>query len=303
MSDSARTGDGAPNATAVVDDYFAQLTTVVAAVGAPVGPDELAELRTYVDERLSRTHRTAADATQVLAGLGSPQTLAQAFAEAEDEADADRPPQAKALVGRVLGIPYDIRPPTSDRFATRAWDPTDSRILVPKALGLGWTVNFGALAVKAHLVRPDDEDAPFAATPESAVKATLAAPIAVVVALGVLIAVRWSSLPATVPCTGASTARSTGTGPAAPRCSAWPRSPWFPRPWRVRVRAAASHVQPRRGVRREPRARRDRTDDRREDAVRRGRGIGASGRPGSGSRDSWSCRCCCSSWCPAWSCR
>ena len=199
MSDSARTGDGAPNATAVVDDYFAQLTTVVAAVGAPVGPDELAELRTYVDERLSRTHRTAADATQVLAGLGSPQTLAQAFAEAEDEADADRPPQAKALVGRVLGIPYDIRPPTSDRFATRAWDPTDSRILVPKALGLGWTVNFGALAVKAHLVRPDDEDAPFAATPESAVKATLAAPIAVVVALGVLIAVRWSSLPATVP--------------------------------------------------------------------------------------------------------
>ena len=84
-------------------------------------------------------------------------------------------------------------------MALRVWNPTDPRVLVPKAFGMGWTINFGALAVRAHLVRPDDEDDAFDAVPEGVVTATLAAPVAVLVAFAVLAATTWSGLPATVP--------------------------------------------------------------------------------------------------------
>ncbi len=128
--------------------------------------------------------------------LGTPEALADAFAEAAAEETAS---DHRTSTGRVLGMPYDVRPPTADRVALRVWNPTDPRVLVPKAFGMGWTINFGALAVKAHLVRPDDEDDAFAAVPEGVVTATLAAPVAVVIAFGVLAAAAWSGLPATVP--------------------------------------------------------------------------------------------------------
>jgi len=205
MSDSARTSPGdelSRDAAAVIDDYFAQLASPEVGAGAAIGADELAELRSHVLDRLSATPGTAADATGVLAELGSPETLAHAFAEAAAEHDAEPgagPRRASALTGRVLGIPYDVRRPSTDRYASRTWNPTDSRILVPKALGMGWTINFGALAVKARLIRQDDEDAPFEAVPDRVVTATLAAPIAAVAAFGVTLAATWSSLPASVP--------------------------------------------------------------------------------------------------------
>ena len=101
--------------------------------------------------------------------------------------------------GRFLGVPYDTRQPTSERFASRSWDPSDPSILVPKALGIGWTVNFAALAVRAHLIRPDDEDEPFAEAPARVVTATLAAPLLAGVAFVTLAAVTWAGLPETVP--------------------------------------------------------------------------------------------------------
>lgn len=198
MSGTAREDD----ASAVVEDYFVRLAAAAAAVRAPLGSDDLVELRAHVRDRLSGTTGTAADARRVLAELGPPERLARAFADASDEVadgDAGGARRGTSLVGRVLGMPYDVRTPTSDRIASRVWDPSNPHVLVPKALGLGWTVNFGALAVKARLVRPDDEDAPFAAAPAGVVAATLAAPAVVVVVLGVLVATRWSRLPATVP--------------------------------------------------------------------------------------------------------
>ena len=101
--------------------------------------------------------------------------------------------------GRFLGVPYDTRQPTSERFASRSWDPSDPSILVPKALGIGWTLNFAALAVRAHLIRPDDEDEPFAEAPARVVTATLAAPVLAGVAFAILAAVTWAGLPDTVP--------------------------------------------------------------------------------------------------------
>lgn len=193
MSDSAH-GPLDPAAT-VVEGFFAELA---AAAGSSIGSDELAELRAHVTERLSTTSGTAADAREVLAELGSPTMLAAAFAE-DGAGPGAGPGRSSALAGRLLGIPYDVRPPSSERYASRLWDPRNPRIVVPRLFGMGWTVNFGAIAVKARLVRPDDEDDAFASVPERAVTATLAAPIAVVLALAVLASAAWSGLPSTVP--------------------------------------------------------------------------------------------------------
>jgi hypothetical protein len=47
--------------------------------------------------------------------------------------------------GTFLGIPYDWRRPTWALVRERVWNPGDSRILTPKVLGWGWTINVGRL--------------------------------------------------------------------------------------------------------------------------------------------------------------
>ena len=47
--------------------------------------------------------------------------------------------------GRFLGIPYDWRRPTWKRIKRTMWNPRSRRILVPKAFGWGWDINFAAL--------------------------------------------------------------------------------------------------------------------------------------------------------------
>jgi hypothetical protein len=47
--------------------------------------------------------------------------------------------------GKFLGIPYDWRRPTKKRVKNRLWDPSEPRLIVPKAYGWGWTINFARL--------------------------------------------------------------------------------------------------------------------------------------------------------------
>jgi hypothetical protein len=47
--------------------------------------------------------------------------------------------------GTFLGLPYDWRRPTWDVVRERVWNPDDPRILTPKVLGWGWTINLGRL--------------------------------------------------------------------------------------------------------------------------------------------------------------
>jgi len=91
-----------------------------------------------------------------------------------------------------------MRTPGSQRFSSRCWDPVDRRSLVPKALGVGRTVNLGALAVLTHLVDPDDEDVAFGAVPPRIVAATLVFPLVASVAFAALAAEIWVHLPARV---------------------------------------------------------------------------------------------------------
>ncbi|PVU82845.1 hypothetical protein DDP54_07320 [Cellulomonas sp. WB94] len=183
--------------SAAIDQYFERFRLAVLASGAQVDDDTVDDLRAYVLERVGAQGSTA-DVSRVLAELGTPQALAVEVASAGPQ---DEGPRRRGIRshGRLLGVPYDLRAPSSARDASRWWNPLDRRILVPKSWGVGWSVNVGALAVRTGAVRPDDEDVPFGAVPPRAVAATLAAPVAVLAAVGALAAVTWRRLPPTVP--------------------------------------------------------------------------------------------------------
>jgi hypothetical protein len=189
-------------AAELVETYFARVRGALL-VAAVVECDEVVDdLRENVMEELAGGAGTPADVTRVLAKLGPPEALAAEYAgDTGDPGGARRPSDADSsrLHGTLLGMPYDVRVPSSGRIASRWWDPRDPRIFMPRVFGLGWDINFGALAVKLHLVRPDDEDEPFATVPDSVVASTMAVPIALAVALLIMAAVSWAGLPHYVP--------------------------------------------------------------------------------------------------------
>lgn len=56
-----------------------------------------------------------------------------------------KPAGERAWHGKVADLfPYDFRMPTWDRIRHAYWNP-DGPILSPKAFGVGWDPNFGAL--------------------------------------------------------------------------------------------------------------------------------------------------------------
>lgn len=58
-----------------------------------------------------------------------------------------KPRRKRTWHGRVLGVvPYDLRRPTFARVKSRWWNPRDSRVLTPRAFGVGWDVNLARLA-------------------------------------------------------------------------------------------------------------------------------------------------------------
>ena len=85
------------------------------------------------------------------------------------------------------------------RIATTWWNPADERLLLPRAVGWGWDLNFGALAVRLGVIEPDAEAEPFDSTPETAFLAAAAVPVTLGAAIGLHYAVRGSGLPESLP--------------------------------------------------------------------------------------------------------
>jgi hypothetical protein len=56
------------------------------------------------------------------------------------------PPEERTWHGRIADrVPYDFRPPTAERIRATFWNKDTLQILVPKAFGIGWTINLYAL--------------------------------------------------------------------------------------------------------------------------------------------------------------
>jgi hypothetical protein len=73
--------------------------------------------------------------------LASAVIAATAVAEQMSRAPSDR-----TWYGRVAGVPYDFRPPTSQRVVEKVWNPSNPSICAPTLWGVGWSVNVYRLA-------------------------------------------------------------------------------------------------------------------------------------------------------------
>ena len=63
-----------------------------------------------------------------------------------------RPSGERTWQGKVAGVvPYDFRPPTTQRIKKAFWSPEDPYI-TPHSFGVGWSVNLGRIVydVKKH---------------------------------------------------------------------------------------------------------------------------------------------------------
>lgn len=187
-----------PEAAGLIDAYFARVHGALLVAAAGGCEEAVEDLRTHVLEELEGSAGTSADVTRVLASLGSPEALATQCAEVADDGAATQGAVRSILSGRVLGIPFELRPPTPERIASSWWDPLNPRVFTPRVFGIGWTVNFGAVAVKLGLVRPDDEEAPFGEVPGRWLLVALALPLVAAAGLAVLAALFQAGLPSQV---------------------------------------------------------------------------------------------------------
>ncbi len=59
------------------------------------------------------------------------------------------------LEGRLLGVPYDLRPPTPARLKERLWNPRDQRLFTPSVFGWGFAVNLHQFGRRLGLIVGD----------------------------------------------------------------------------------------------------------------------------------------------------
>ncbi len=185
-------------------------------------------MRTYLREvsahltRLSRAdRRLALDALEAQLGeleeagidpvraLGAPAEYAAVLIDTlSTDASAEEPDR------RVLGLPVETRGLVSAEVRSRTWNPANPHLVVPRLLGVGWTLNLGALAVKLKLIRPDDATADVTEqVPERAARASQLVPLLIAGATAGAVALTWRSLPDRV-ATGFDVAgRQNRTGP------------------------------------------------------------------------------------------
>ncbi len=61
-----------------------------------------------------------------------------------------KPPADRSWKGRVAGVPYNFRLNEWPDIATEYWNPDSDNMVSPHALGLGWGINFAAVAKRAQ---------------------------------------------------------------------------------------------------------------------------------------------------------
>ena len=114
-------------------------------------------------------------------------------ADLEPDSDGTRPAWAEQLLAgfRSRGL--------LGRIASTWWSPADNRLLLPRAVGWGWDVNLGAVAVRLGLIEADAEAVPFSSTGPAAFRAAAALPVALAGATVLHYVVRGRTLPAQLP--------------------------------------------------------------------------------------------------------
>lgn len=180
-----------PEPRQVAEDYLHDVADALRSADPTMRDDLLADLESHLFESLG-TAASTDDVMRLVAELGSPESFAAELGVRQDS-------EYTAGHGRVLGIPYDVRVPSAERVAERLWNPSDPRLLMPRIFGMGWDLNFGAIAVRLHLIEPDSEDIPFTSTPDRAFAQSLAVPATLTTAMLVSYLVLRDMFPARLP--------------------------------------------------------------------------------------------------------
>lgn len=189
-----------PDAADVIERYLAEVRAALASEDVDIAEETVAAVEAHIAEQLG-PDAGRRDAEAVVASLGPAAAYASVPTSVDgDHIDADTSSAGRPRgAGRVLGVPYDVRMPTAERVASRWWNPADPRIFMPRAFGVGWDLNMGALAVKLNLIEPDAEESPFASVPQRAFVAALLVPVALTVAMLASYLLLLPELPAQLP--------------------------------------------------------------------------------------------------------
>ncbi len=89
----------------------------------------------------SRSMSNERTTTLVLAAIG-------ALVGAAVAKELGKPSEDRTWHGRILGLPYDFRPPTPAKVLAEFWDPDNDALLTPHSFGIGYGLNL------ARLLRP-----------------------------------------------------------------------------------------------------------------------------------------------------
>jgi hypothetical protein len=66
--------------------------------------------------------------------------------------EMEKPKEERHWHGKLGFIPYDFRMPTLERLRAAFWNPDDSRIFTPSAVGIGWAINLFSLMEKMRII-------------------------------------------------------------------------------------------------------------------------------------------------------
>ncbi len=64
-----------------------------------------------------------------------------------------QPKGERSWHGRIGAVPYDFRTPSPRRIKRSFWAPDDSRVFVPRAFGVGWSLNLAAVKHRVGQLR------------------------------------------------------------------------------------------------------------------------------------------------------
>lgn len=167
------------------------MTSYLRAVGSHLGALRRADRALALDALEAQLGELRDAGIDPVDALGDPEHYARELLEA---LASDAPVEAPRL--RLLGLPVETRGPVSADVRSRTWNPDSPHLFVPRLLGVGWTLNLGALAVRLRLIRPDDATSDVVdRIPERSVRAAQLAPLVLSCATAGALALLWKTLP------------------------------------------------------------------------------------------------------------
>jgi hypothetical protein len=64
--------------------------------------------------------------------------------------EMEKPPERRTWKGTIAGVPYNFRVQDWGDVAAKYWNPKSDQVFSPNTIGIGWGINFAAVAKRAQ---------------------------------------------------------------------------------------------------------------------------------------------------------